>query len=80
MKFSLFDSLRKLWKKSDNVENKQVHQKAIRFEDCERINRERFSDNQNVEINATNQVFAALSGIYSISEKNLTVRSYVLFI
>ncbi|KAL7032244.1 hypothetical protein ACKWTF_007259 [Chironomus riparius] len=65
MKFVLFKHFTKIWRgKDDSVENAanmQFHGKVVRFEDCERINRERFSTKETTKINAKNQVYAALS-------------------
>lgn len=35
---------------------------VVRFEDCERINRERFAAVENSRLSSTNQYYAALSG------------------
>jgi hypothetical protein len=35
---------------------------VVRFEDCERINRERFATVENSRLSSTNQYYAALSG------------------
>ena len=66
MKFVLLKHFTKIWRGKDdsggNTANIQFHGKVVRFEDCERINRERFSTKETTKINANNQVYAALSG------------------
>ncbi|XP_070507757.1 facilitated trehalose transporter Tret1-like [Chironomus tepperi] len=65
MKFVLLKHFTKIWKRKEEPEvnptNTQFHGKVIRFEDCERINRERFRSKETTNINAKNQVYAALS-------------------
>lgn len=62
MKFILLSRLANLLKKSESNGSEQYHQKVVKFEDCERINRERFKIEQAARINASNQVYAAISG------------------
>ena len=76
MKFDLLKHFTKIWRGKDdsegNISNNQFHGKVVRFEDCERINRERFSTKETAKINAKNQVYAALSGWFAYS-KNTAV-------
>lgn len=60
--FSFYNILRTWRQKSRETNESNQHQKAVRFEDCERINRERFQSNEMTELNMRNQYFAALAG------------------
>lgn len=64
---------------SENVRKEAVTQVAanssvVRFEDCERINRERFAVVNNSRLSSTNQYYAALSG--EILSKNVALMIY----
>lgn len=66
MKFVLLKHFTKIWRGKEDAgsstSNIQFHGKVVRFEDCERINRERFNTKETTKIKAINQVYAALSG------------------
>lgn len=65
MKFITLSRITQLWKRKSETQNNgpdNFHQKVVRFEDCERINRERFNSTSTTRISSINQIYAALSG------------------
>lgn len=48
--------------RSEAVQKVAANSSVVRFEDCERINRERFAAVENSRLSSTNQYYAALSG------------------